>query len=401
MSRRFIWCLGTVLLLAVATIVVERRIIRIQAEELSQERTARAKGTAELRAAGAELGRIRQEISRVEAALARKRAELAAEEAAPPRLWARRVRLLQQLLAELPAQQIPELRLLTPLDWADIARSTEMDTAANIRQLLAALRIAGRKRFAEKLQEALRAWLARSGGELPSDLRLLAADLAPPANLAMLERYGLLRSGRPGKEDTYLVQEHATSDAILSVGLDSWSISSNAAYEPPPGETELQAFERFFGAMAAALDGPAREGVQELGEMLSPAKLLAVFEPLIPAVQEAFGGEAAGDFLRAAARQYRRAHPDEPLANFAQLLPYLNAPATFIDLVRPAFAHLEYLVAHGRHPPDPADLAPFLAKPFDPATAFRALTVTFDEDSNALTVGFSWSHSTKRTSGKP
>ena len=333
-------------------------------------------------------------VSRPAPAPAAPPASTLAEPATPAELWDHRVALLKQLLGELPAQNLPELRLLAPSDWIDVARRHELDTAADIRVALADLRALARKAIAGSLQEALRRFTAASAGELPADVAQLAPFLPAPADAAMLARYDLLRAGKLGDPAEKLLREKPTSDMILSVSLDGWSMNNNADLPPAFGETGADAVDRAWKALGTALGDEVKEA---MAATVSPRVLGELMENTMKSVEPIYGDtEAFGDAMKGATRNFIANHPGETPADLAQILPYLKSSDKFVDALRPAFAQLDYLREHPGHAPaGPADLAPYLARPFDASDSFRLFKLQWDGEH--LTLSYNWTN----TRGNP
>ncbi len=99
-----------------------------------------------------------------------------------------RVEALKEILARLPEQDIPELRLATDSDWY-AAVDGKLETTEDYRRALGKLRAAAERRFAELVQPALREFLRVHPGQFPSDTSQLQPLVGGEINLAMLQRY--------------------------------------------------------------------------------------------------------------------------------------------------------------------------------------------------------------------
>ena len=296
-----------------------------------------------------------------------------------------RVALLKQLLDELPAQRLPELRLLEPADWLAIARTHELDSAADIRVALADLRAVARKKIASSLQEALRRYLATSDGHLPTDIAQLAPFLTAPADPEMLARYELTRPGRIGEPSERLLREKATSDLILSVGLDGWGLTNNSDLPAAFGESNADAIDRAARALGTALGDDANE---KSNVAASIRTLAASIGDAMKSLEPVFGeADAFGNTMKQAADQFQAAHPGETITNMAQVLPFLKDSEKFAAAFRPFFAQLAYVREHDGQPPtSPAQLQPYLARPFSAVDAFRDMKLRREND--RLTLDF-------------
>ena len=298
-----------------------------------------------------------------------------------------RVALLKQLLNELPAQRLPELRLLDAADWLAVARVHNLETTADIRLALADLRAVARKKIAASLQEALRQYTSASGGQLPNDPAQLATYLAAPADAEMLARYEMTRSGQLGDPSEKLIREKKTSDMILSVGLDGWGVTNNSDLPPAFGETENDALERTWRALATTLGDEAKADMQT---MTPPTALVTLMQDAIKQAMQVYGSDdATGAALKQAVRDFKAAHPEENLSDVAQVLPYLGQADKFAEALRPTLAQLAYFADHaGQAPPDPSALQPYLNRPFNAAEAMKVLKLSADGEH--VNMSFNW-----------
>src|ERR1039457_69097 len=101
-----------------------------------------------------------------------------------------RVNKLKQRLQETPDARIPELQLLTEQDWLKAA-SGNLETDADYRRALAALRSAGENRFGAMLQPALQRYTQAHDGRFPADLAQLQPAFDSPVDDAMLQRWNI------------------------------------------------------------------------------------------------------------------------------------------------------------------------------------------------------------------
>lgn len=329
--------------------------------------------------------RARLEVINGELESAVQPARPAETDGSPTRVWAGRVRILQQLLAELPAHRLPEQRLLEALDWIEVVRDAELDTPARIRDALAAARAAGRQKLVTFLQEALRRFTDESGGRLPADIRELARFLKPPADAEMLARYHLTRSGQLSATDEILIVENADSDMVLSVGLTNWSMSSGSKPLTAPNEDEIAALVRAARAMGTTVAGEVGDAA---GQYVESIRVLA--EAFGTQFESAFGDTFKAD-MKQAIQRFAAEHPGEQPTNFGQIAAYYANLDKVTTLLRPLLAELEYMQDHqGRLPADPAHLRVYLDRPFDPQRAFRSFKLELSADGEHGSMSFSF-----------
>lgn len=382
--------LGAAFLLLAAGVAVDRQQAARQETEQTATRVESVRVENELRLARQRLEETRAEQAAIEREAEAHRQALAWQEAGSAlKLWTNRVTALKRLLEELPAQGLPEMRLLDPIDWVRAVRTLELDTPDSLRTALSALRLIARQKMAVKLQEALRRYTENSGGELPADIHALGPYLTAPADAALLARYALTRIGRIGARDEILIKELPTSDAILSVGLDTYNATGNltgAPDEPDP----LEAWPRMWAAMGVAFGGSS-EAAGPLANLASTIKTLGVkmdrlMEDMDPQMKKALGEQ-----MKAAARRYVAERGGEAPATLAHLLPYVPQLEAVVEIARPLFAEFEYVRDHeGQLPADPAQLQPYLDRPFDRRKALEVIKVKLEGDSLTTSFEFSW-----------
>ena len=190
-----------------------------QIQSLSDElANARARQTSleldnqRLRQMSAEVPRLRGEVAQLRGmeAAARQTRENALDPADPSVQNFLAVRAEAQKIAgyleQMPEKSIPEIKLLTDVDWLRAAKEAKFDTDADIRRTLSRVRALAKNRI--PLGSALSAFLRESGGRLPTELSelkpyihsVLAETTEPmavddPTLDAILRRYQLMRAG--------------------------------------------------------------------------------------------------------------------------------------------------------------------------------------------------------------
>lgn len=110
--------------------------------------------------------------------------------------WLDRLQTLQRMFSEHSELSIPEMVQLTELEWLSIARKSSVETEAQLRQSLAAVRAAAKEKFAQQMASALRKYTAASGGELPPTPQALAPHFIRTLDPAMFARYEVVRGGK-------------------------------------------------------------------------------------------------------------------------------------------------------------------------------------------------------------
>ena len=378
------------MLLAATGVAVDRQQAARQDTDQAAVRAELARVEGKLRQAHERMLAAHAELGAIERATNARREALALQEAGSAlKLWTNRVTALKRLLEELPGQGLPELRLLDPTDWVRAVRTLELDTPDSLRTALSALRLIARQRMAVKLQEALRRYTEASGGELPPDIQALGPYLTAPADASLLARYALTRAGRIAARDEILIKELPTADAILSVGLDTYNATGGltaAPEEPDP----LESLSRMWTAMGVAFGGSS-EAAAPLANLAPTIKSLGVKMDRLMEDMDPKMKTELGELMKGAARRYVAERGGEAPATLAHLLPYVPQLESAIDLARPLFAEMEYARDHQfQLPTDPAQLQPYLDRPFDRRKALEMVKVTLDGDTLTTSFEFSW-----------
>ncbi len=106
-----------------------------------------------------------------------------------------RVSRLEELLAQMPQQRIPELSLLDSRTYLDVARDADLETDTGVRAALSRLRFTAENQAAIKLQAALHEFSKASNGKPPEKVSDLASLIDPPMDPAIFDRYEILNTG--------------------------------------------------------------------------------------------------------------------------------------------------------------------------------------------------------------
>jgi hypothetical protein len=219
--------------------------------------------------------------------------------------WLAQVKQLEQTFADHPDQRIPEMALLTDLDWLALARARPLGSESDLRRARAQVRELAKEKFLEQLREALRSCEASSGGMLPTDILQLLPHFKVPVDPAMLQRYEMVASGP------------------LSANRGEQAIAERAPID--------RGLDR---RVTVSADGRGSAGTPWAVESLSQA-------------------------ARQAVKEFAAAHNGRQPANEAELLPYVNDPAA-----RAIFsATVEFEKERGRATNGLADLRPYVKDP--------------------------------------
>ena len=124
-------------------------------------------------------------------------------------------------LERMPDKQIPELKLLTDVDWLTATKEAKLESDADVRRTLSRLRGLAKNRL--PLASGLNAFINANDGQLPTDLSQLKpyiksslGDTAVEESAldAMLQRYALLHTGAANDfpQGTWIIAERAPVD---------------------------------------------------------------------------------------------------------------------------------------------------------------------------------------------
>ena len=245
------------------------------AERLRQIESERDAAVSNLAGAREELGRLRQDLAdlpklRGEVARLRddsqelsrlKTADSSDAVKTAALSWTERVSRLKQRLAETPAARIPELAMVTEEDWLNAAKG-HLESEADFRRALSALRGAGENKFIQLLQPALKAYLKANNNQFPADVSQLQAYFKSPVDPGILDRWEVM-----------------SADKMKNLGLGGDMLISQKA---PVDEV----FDSCFGV------GPS--GYGSSGSYLS-RQVAATLEPVYKAFQASHGEEYPSD----------------------------------------------------------------------------------------------------------
>jgi hypothetical protein len=127
--------------------------------------------------------------------------------------WLTRLKRLKQAFDEHPDQRIPELALLTDLDWLTLARQLRLDSEEDLRKARAKARDAAFSKFQMSLGQALRDFATAANGAPLSDVLQLMPYFKPPIDAAFLQRYEIAGPASPfASRDGKTITERAPVD---------------------------------------------------------------------------------------------------------------------------------------------------------------------------------------------
>jgi hypothetical protein len=87
-----------------------------------------------------------------------------------------------------PNAKIPELQLVTEQDWLNAAKG-ELNTDADYRRALSAVRGAGEAKIGAMMQKALRGYMQANNKQVPTDIGQLQSYFDAPVDDAILQRW--------------------------------------------------------------------------------------------------------------------------------------------------------------------------------------------------------------------
>ena len=207
--------------------------------------------------------------------------------------WVRQTKRLQQIFERRPDQKIPELALLTDLDWLRIARRVKLDTEDNLARAMAIVRNKAKDIFALQLQKALGAYATENHGQIPDDVTELRAYLDPSLDPALLAQYEMVGPGRsPGippdsvMKSKSLVDEDYDDRISFQRGEgDSFTYSTGRHHDPtgPADDGSLEAQIEYDLVTAVRAFAAKNQGALPS----NPSELIPYFDPpLGPALTE-------------------------------------------------------------------------------------------------------------------
>jgi RNA polymerase sigma factor (sigma-70 family) len=219
----------------------------------AQQQGAQSQGDSselvKLRAQVAKLRNASRELAQLKAAGASSGNDPMASEM---KSWLDRVKKLKERLAQMPDQQIPELRFLTDQNWLDAVKNIkQLESDADFDRALSELRSSAKGEFANMVQRALRNYAQANNAQLPGDMSQLQTYFASPVDDSVLQRYELAPSGTVtekattsnNQNDNYYqvsmttITSRSGNEITLEPALQAYSAANNG--QPPTDPAQL------------------------------------------------------------------------------------------------------------------------------------------------------------------
>lgn len=301
--------LALLLALTLGGVIWETRVLFLWRDEGGNLQKSATDLTARIGRQRDEIGRLRAQIQVWQAGTgsSAKASEPGSPEAQVSQ-WASQLGKFRKYFADHPDQAIPEMSLLTQLDWLRLVRTAQLDDASESRKAYAKVRNEARGKFNALLSPVLRKYLAEHDGILPPSTAELAPYLDPSIDPAIIGHYRMIFSGKSDATDGYYY----------------------TAENGPPADENYDTryyMGRSNGAITGWLDGDLLESKQ------------------------------------AARIAYNQSHEDTkyvtgPNENLSELLPYITSPVHRAYLA----ATIAYASANGgKRPQQAGDLSPYVS----------------------------------------
>ncbi len=126
-----------------------------------------------------------------------------------------RVRWLRKTFQTEPQLQIPEMALLTDLDWLVALRFADLSTEEGLRKAMASVRTEAKRRFQGKLSTAVKKYVSAIGDVRPESVQALIPYFKDGVDLAMLQRRevaGLYASMMESAVKSFQIQDRVPVD---------------------------------------------------------------------------------------------------------------------------------------------------------------------------------------------
>jgi hypothetical protein len=177
--------------------------------------------------------------------------------------WSARLKRVKQSFTDLPTQAIPELKLLTDLDWLSLARTLPADSDLDLKKARSAARALAIPRFTRSLGAALRDYTAANDGNLPTDITQLIPFFKTPADPDILQRYVMTGSGNVRTMKGEAIGERAPVDEDLDPYYSVSATGGSASGSRAKSHYDRAAFQA-LGDFGSANKGQSAKTVADL-----------------------------------------------------------------------------------------------------------------------------------------
>lgn len=179
----------------------------------------------QLKGRSKDLWRLRGQVSNL-----RRDLDSAAEESAAladpeTRGWLDKRTKLKDWAARLPGRVIPEMDLLTGMDWLNVAKDADVQTERGARTALAQLRQKAKAKFADAVGHAVGQYAHLHANQAPPSAEALLSLVASPVAAAALPRYETVQNGGLVWDQPALVEKAAADDKddrLFKIGADGF-----------------------------------------------------------------------------------------------------------------------------------------------------------------------------------
>jgi hypothetical protein len=177
--------------------------------------------------------------------------------------WSSRVARLKKLFADRADAQIPELRYLTPMDWAELARYADFETDLNIRRVLSESRTLAKEKFTQTLSQAVKNFIHNQPDAILRSMQQITPYFPESIDLTLVDRYEVGAVQSSGSSPAGVcIREKAPIDAELDY---RFSVSSG-------GEPVRSGPSSWDDGRRARLENMRREKAKEFKAAMPPPK---------------------------------------------------------------------------------------------------------------------------------
>jgi RNA polymerase sigma factor (sigma-70 family) len=166
--------------------------------------------------------------------------------AAAIQAWNARVDALKQMLAQHPEWSAPEVALADSSMWFQIARNVQLDNPDSVRHAFEQIRHGVENDLANRLAQAVRAYLAAQGGQPPTSAAELAPLCDPPLDAVLLQRFRVIPPEERMTNRGYVLIEDSPVDPDCDM---VWMISRGGGFSNESAASyAVRLAQRAFGA---------------------------------------------------------------------------------------------------------------------------------------------------------